>query len=566
MWKALFLILFAALTCHAQSRDLQRLERLERLIFDYDPAAAKANYLVDVTGQLTQEQSNELRKMLANHNMRHTGKIHLFLLNELPEAQSVGGFAEKYLTALEATDRAKDGRVVLVAALDHAQFALTASARLKKYLPEQTCADIVAEIKAAHRPTNPYLSIRQGLSRTRSELGFDFQLSPAYQRKLAVVKKVGLVILFCLLWAPLLTILHEGGHALVAWLVGLHLRVVSLGYGPQLYKTKLGGVTFELNRFPLSGYVMMWPDKPEGFRWRLWLATFAGPATHLLLLLALFAAGGWHFLPNLSFPVAVLYYLNLFYLVVNLFPHRFDDETGYAYSDGYHLTKIPFYPDEVLALYRTLQIQYEAVEYRRANQPERALALYKRELQHQPENLDLRFGLANTYLHLGAYEKARRCFVQVLDNFQALPPAERNEAFRLALLNTIAYTNLLLRRGELLAEADCYSEEALRLMPAALACAGTRGAVLLRLGHLSQGLVLLHQTYSQHSEPQERADEACWLALGYALQKNHATAGTWLAIARQGPANPPLLRQTEDEIKAIRLADAYTTGFSGQAA
>lgn len=82
----------------------------------------------------------------------------------------------------------------------------------------------------------------------------------------------GIVILFLfallfgvkgilVLWLAVLW--HEGGHALVARLMGVFVQEVSVGFGPEILSIRIGKIRFHLRAIPLGGYMdpADWNDK-----------------------------------------------------------------------------------------------------------------------------------------------------------------------------------------------------------------------------------------------------------------------------------------------------------------
>jgi regulator of sigma E protease len=72
-------------------------------------------------------------------------------------------------------------------------------------------------------------------------------------RVLLVVLLVGLVIF-----------VHELGHFLAARRLGLVVDVFSLGFGPALWKRKIGGIEYRISSIPLGGYVAIPQLDPAG--------------------------------------------------------------------------------------------------------------------------------------------------------------------------------------------------------------------------------------------------------------------------------------------------------------
>src|ERR1700751_1879655 len=60
----------------------------------------------------------------------------------------------------------------------------------------------------------------------------------------------------------LLIVVHEFGHFLFAKLSGVGVLTFSVGFGPKLWKKKIGETEYALIAFPLGGYVKMVGEDP----------------------------------------------------------------------------------------------------------------------------------------------------------------------------------------------------------------------------------------------------------------------------------------------------------------
>ncbi|MEZ5679913.1 MAG: RIP metalloprotease RseP [Erythrobacter sp.] len=121
------------------------------------------------------------------------------------------------------------------------------------------------------------------------------------------------VIGFPLLLGPLVTV-HELGHYLVGRWFGVHAEAFSIGFGKEIWGfTDKRGTRWKIGALPLGGYVQFkgdmnpasipdadaiasaTPAEREGSfhhasLWKRALIVFAGPATNILLTLAIFAS------------------------------------------------------------------------------------------------------------------------------------------------------------------------------------------------------------------------------------------------------------------------------------
>ncbi len=103
---------------------------------------------------------------------------------------------------------------------------------------------------------------------------------------------IGAVVLF-----SLAVFVHEAGHFLVARLLGLRADVFSIGFGPALWKKKIGDTEYRFSAIPFGGYVSLPQLDPEGMKqlqgggetlppaapWRRILVAVAGPLGNVVL-------------------------------------------------------------------------------------------------------------------------------------------------------------------------------------------------------------------------------------------------------------------------------------------
>jgi len=121
------------------------------------------------------------------------------------------------------------------------------------------------------------------------------------------------IVGFLLVLGPLITV-HEFGHYLVGRLFGVKAEAFSIGFGKELFgRTDKRGTRWKLSALPLGGYVQFKGDmnpasipdeealaaipaseRADAFHFKpLWqraLIVFAGPATNLIVAIAIFAA------------------------------------------------------------------------------------------------------------------------------------------------------------------------------------------------------------------------------------------------------------------------------------
>ncbi|MEA1971695.1 MAG: RIP metalloprotease RseP, partial [Candidatus Cloacimonadota bacterium] len=99
----------------------------------------------------------------------------------------------------------------------------------------------------------------------------------------------------------LLVTIHEGGHMIVAKLLGVKVEKFSIGFGPKLISFKKGETEYRISLLPLGGYVKMKGETPldetrgedDEFLQKKWwekaLIAFAGPFANLIFAIILFS-------------------------------------------------------------------------------------------------------------------------------------------------------------------------------------------------------------------------------------------------------------------------------------
>lgn len=99
--------------------------------------------------------------------------------------------------------------------------------------------------------------------------------------------------------------------------------------------------------------------------------------------------------------------------------------------------------------------------------------------------------------------------------------------------NSLAYS-LLVRGAEVdVAESLDLARIASTARPGSAAATGTLGAALVLTGHVTSGLELLQQSSAGAPRRQDRAENECWKALGYAKEGRFAEAAQCAANAER---------------------------------
>lgn len=93
--------------------------------------------------------------------------------------------------------------------------------------------------------------------------------------------------LFAALFLGIVILFHECGHFVASRLVGIPIRIFSVGMGPKLWSFTKSGTEYRLSLIPFGGYVMPdVEDGPEFFRispWRRIVMSAGGPLASIIL-------------------------------------------------------------------------------------------------------------------------------------------------------------------------------------------------------------------------------------------------------------------------------------------
>lgn len=297
------------------------------------------------------------------------------------------------------------------------------------------------------------------------------------------------------------TTVHELGHAGAALAMRIRVRGIALGTGPQLIALRRLRFTLSIHLIPFGGMTSLEPPR-RALRSRHIAVTIAGPALETAAVLTAIALVpswlGW-----------LIGYVWAFSFIGNvLLPLR------WLGNDAWTFWRLLTMPDEEIG----------------------AIA------ETAAHDRDAR--LLNDMLH-GIVAVDVTVVERIRGDMLARSAMPGNDpGMRALTLSNLAAIDLVLERGDLLAEADRASAEAMAVLPWVPEVASTRGSVLVALGHDTAARQLLEQV----------------LAHAQSTAKEAAHANLALLAARRGDAFQTRLHLTESE--PVAGLPAYRAAFA----
>ena len=145
----------------------------------------------------------------------------------------------------------------------------------------------------------------------------------------------------------LLLVIHELGHAVAGWVMGLEVVEIRLGFGTKVFSWEFGRLSVRIAKYPLCGWVLAFPTSVKGYRTRWFLFVLGGPLASAMAYAFLVEVGpvnAWYFEWSWTW---VLYafqrtvrYMALWTLLVTLWPRRCQLYERCMLSDGLELLRM----------------------------------------------------------------------------------------------------------------------------------------------------------------------------------------------------------------------------------
>lgn len=365
-----------------------------------------------------------------------------------------------------------------------------------------------------------------------------------------------------------LTVIREVGRVVAGRAIGLKPAIVEIGEGESLFRRRVRGVVWDLRSTPISSATSFVPPEADApwLRARLAVLLVVRSAVTLAVLLGIRALGGplaggaegikASLLSAAATAAEVL-------LLVGLVPFAL---TGISVvpleSDGLQLAKLPFAKREDLAGSFARYYLACAIQALRDNDPAHTLAACREGLQRfgRPPWSEAFRGIESVALaRTAAPADAQAKLEQELAR-------DLNPVSRALALNNWSWFAFLAHDEAQLRLADRRSADALMLQPELAAFAGTRGAVLLWQGRVTEALPLLEKSRAGATDARARDTNACLVAMAYAARGQSARAQAVLEEVKDPSVTDGLWAEAERRVKAAAEPIQIVRATRGQRA
>jgi len=243
-------------------------------------------------------------------------------------------------------------------------------------------------------------------------------------------------------------------------------------------------------------------------------------------------------------PILVL--ANIFLLAINLWPHQISIGGSKIASDGLGLLNAVLMPEKTANDLRGSFFLLETNHLGTSSQYEQALRVCEQGLQQFPSHSSLRHLLPACHFLLRDYARARQLWLRLLA--EASPDPEH----RLIYLKNIVTVDLLIGDLHLLGEADAFSSEAFLCAPWDHRM--YRGAVLIELGRIDEGVALIRAALPKAKTPVPKTWGHSYLALAAARKGQEEQCRSHLVEARRFDESCRVIEAVEKKMKGPEVA------------
>ena len=346
---------------------------------------------------------------------------------------------------------------------------------------------------------------------------------------------------------------HEFAHALAVRAVGGHLYGIEIGSGRLLVQFPVLGTKCRVHASLISGAVWYGLTSPLNLRRKFAFITASAPVATVALCVLCLGLLAWLVQSRADLPAKLVAFATgltgstFFYLPGTLLPFHFNYHGQRLKTDALKLLTIPWMTDVEIANH--VRLNLELVETREwmdtgLSSLEAALA----RVEVAPDDPKALFTAAQWLRD--ARDARALAFSRALLKLPAKSDAAR--ALFLDLYLTVCLDLNHIAGND---EADRYSKELLALKPDDLSTRGTRGSVLVDLGHLAEGDEVLREVLARSTRNSDKAYAYIFRALVFSA----GAISSWPALLpkKQPRLTPSVRRWAELAICFPKASDGH---------
>lgn len=309
--------------------------------------------------------------------------------------------------------------------------------------------------------------------------------------------------------------IHEFGHVIAAKLAGIGVNRVIIGNGKELLRKSIFDIPVVITNNLGGAVTLMGSIDRNHLKLRLALFVAGGVFFQSLLVIACFVLFGtkdWSLLFTREIGFSNMFiFSNILLIVTNLIPRHFNICGLRTPNDGLRLLTVPFLKEKDINGLLLADRIFKAHEIFERKEYLAAAAAYEKCIEECPDLHISRLNLSVALLKLLKFHKAENILMQLIqedgiDNYSCI------------IYNNLAWVNILYFTDESLKKAADFSKMAFDLNSSSNSIIGTRGAVLIALGSINEGIELLSQITKINKEIDPNTNNATdflFLAYGY---------------------------------------------------
>ena len=332
-------------------------------------------------------------------------------------------------------------------------------------------------------------------------------------------------------------LLHEIGHLSFAKLVGGDPKRMILGKGHEILRFKAYKIKIILNNKFNSGLALATFSNLSYYKLRLLIYTLGGVVTNGIMAYLFFLIYDFNLnyltLKEVSFPSAFIV-ANLVLAILNLIPFYTNYHGVKLPSDGLNLLKIPFKKINRKGVIDNNEL-FEAQELYESKKYNEAISIYEKYMNFEETKLMASINVSMLYAKTDNVEKA----YSTLESCLPLVEDKKLKPNKAIVYNALAWYGLLKKEYE---NIDLHSKTAISIHPKNNSYQGTRGAVLVEMGHIDQGIKYLKPLVDFKFPNSETLSAAMYLYYAMHLKKDEKEKSK-------------LLKFIDDNIKLLELDD-----------